>query len=121
MLLTTHDLDDIEQLCPRMMIIDHGRVLLDGPVAEFKAEHGVERTVVADLIEASGPLEVANTIVTRVDGPRQWLRFDRRRTTAAEVIAAVTAQVAVRDLTIEEPDIEELIHRLYRDRERGDA
>ena len=115
-LLTTHDLDDIEQLCPRMMIIDHGRVLLDGPVADFKAEHGTERTVVVDLVEATGPLEVANATVTRIDGPRQWLRFDRRKTTAAEVIAAITAVAPVRDLTIEEPDIEDLIHRLYRER-----
>ncbi len=112
-LLTTHDLDDIEQLCPRMMIIDHGRVLLDGPVAGFKAEHGTERTVVVDLIEARDPLAVANATVVRVDGPRQWLRFDRRVTTAAEVIAAVTAAAPVRDLAIEEPDIEDLIRRLY--------
>ncbi len=118
-LLTTHDLDDIEQLCPRMMIIDRGRVLLDGPVAGFKAEHGTERTVVVDLVEAGEPLELPEAVeatVVRVDGPRQWLRFDRRTTTAAAVIAAVTQAAPVRDVAIEEPDIEELIHRLYRDR-----
>ncbi len=115
-LLTTHDLDDIEQLCPRMMIIDHGRVLLDGPVADFKSEHGTERTVVVDLTRAREPLAVPNATVIRVEGPRQWLRFDRRATTAADVIAAVTAAAPVRDLAIEEPDIEELIHRLYRER-----
>lgn len=118
-LLTTHDLDDIEQLCPRMMIIDHGQVLLDGPVTDFKSEHGRERTVVVDLAESQEPLTVANTTVVRVDGPRQWLRFDRRVTTAASVIAAVTATAAVRDLSIEEPDIEDLIHRLYRDGDDG--
>ena len=119
-LLTTHDLDDIEQLCPRMMIIDRGQVLLDGPVAGFKAEHGTERTVVVDLVEASDPLDVPDAPVVRVEGPRQWLRFDRRVTTAADVIAAVTAGASVRDLAIEEPDIEELIHRLYRERDAGD-
>ena len=119
-LLTTHDLDDIEQLCPRMMIIDRGQVLLDGPVAGFKAEHGTERTVVVDLVEARDPLEVPDAAVVRVEGPRQWLRFDRRVTTAADVIAAVTAGASVRDLAIEEPDIEELIHRLYRERDAGD-
>jgi len=119
-LLTTHDLDDIEQLCPRMMIIDRGQVLLDGPVAGFKAEYGTERTVVVDLVEASDPLDVPDAPVVRVEGPRQWLRFDRRVTTAADVIAAVTAGASVRDLAIEEPDIEELIHRLYRERDAGD-
>ena len=112
-LLTTHDLDDIEQLCPRMMIIDHGRVLLDGSVADFKAEYGTQRTVVVDLIEAEGPLAVVSGEVTRVEGPRQWIRFNRRQTTAAEVIAEVTSLAPVRDLAIEEPDIENLIRNLY--------
>jgi ABC-2 type transport system ATP-binding protein len=114
-LLTTHDLDDVEQLCRRMMIIDHGRVLLDGPVDDFKARHGTERTVVVDLIDAIDPLPIARGEVTRVEGPRQWIRFDRRQTTAAEIIGEVTALQPVKDLSIEEPDIEDLIHRLYRD------
>ncbi len=112
-LLTTHDLDDVEHLCRRMLIIDQGRVLLDGEVERFKAEHGTERTVVVDFEEAAGPLELATGRVVQTDGPRQWVRFDRRRTSAAEVIAEITAARPVRDLTIEEPDIEELIRRIY--------
>jgi ABC-2 type transport system ATP-binding protein len=112
-LLTTHDLDDIEQLCPRMMLIDGGRLLLDGPVADFKAEHGTERTVVVDLMDAAEALAVEHGVVTRIDGPRQWIRFDRRQTTAAAVIAEITALAPVRDLTIEEPEIEDLIRQIY--------
>ena len=115
-LLTTHDLDDVEQLCERMMIIDHGEVLLDGPVDAFKAEHGTERTLVIDLTTAIGPLDLTTGEVTGVEGPRQWIRFDRRHTTAAAVIAEVTARQTIRDLSIEEPDIEELIRRLYQPR-----
>ena len=48
MLLTTHDLDDVEQLCERMLIIDRGRVLLDDSVEAFKAS-GTDRTLVVDL------------------------------------------------------------------------
>lgn len=113
-LLTTHDLDDIEQLCPRMILIDHGRVVLDGSVADFKAEYGHERTVVIDLAEPAEALSaVLGVVRVRVDGPRQWLQFDRRRTSAAAVIAAVSADHGVRDVSITEPDIEDLIHRLY--------
>ena len=115
-LLTTHDLDDVEQLCERMMIIDHGKVLLDGPVAEFKSEHGTDRTVIVDLTEAADPLPLRRGKVTRVDGPRQWISFDRTHTSAAEVIAEVTALGPIKDLSIEEPDIEVLIHRLYQNR-----
>ncbi len=118
-LLTTHDLDDVEHLCSRMMIIDRGRVLLDGAVEDFKARHGTERTVVVDLERAEPPMELTTGQVTRADGPRQWVRFDRRNASAAEVIAEVTAGRAVRDLAIEEPDIEALIHRIYAEDSRS--
>ncbi len=112
-LLTTHDLDDVERLCDRMMIIDHGRVIHDGGVAEFKATYGTRRTVVVDLVEPAPPLDVPGATVARVDGPRQWLSFDRRETTAAEVVAAIVAQAAVHDLSVEEPEIEDLVRRVY--------
>ncbi|MEM9135031.1 MAG: ATP-binding cassette domain-containing protein [Actinomycetota bacterium] len=112
-LLTTHDLDDVEELCERMLVIDRGRLLLDGTVAAFKAEHGTERTLVVDLEEPAERIAVEGAVATDVDGRRQWLRFDRRHTTAAELVAAVTAQHPVRDLSIEEPDIEDLIRRVY--------
>jgi ABC-2 type transport system ATP-binding protein len=115
-LLTTHDLDDVESLCDRMLVIDQGRVLLDGSVERFKAEHGTDRTLVVDLQDAVEPLSLTTGQVTAVDGPRQWIRFDRRRTTAAAVINEVTAQQPIRDLTIEEPEIEELIRRVYASR-----
>ena len=118
-LLTTHDLDDVEHLCRRMLIIDRGRVLLDGAVDRFKAEHGTDRTLVVDLESAAEPLPLRTGQVTRTDGPRQWIRFDRRRTSAAAIIAEVTATGAVRDLAIEEPDIEELIRRIYASRTDG--
>lgn len=112
-LLTTHDLDDVEQLCQRMLIIDRGKVLLDGSVSDFKAEHGTERTLVVDFEQAIDPVDLRTGTVTKREGPRQWIRFDRREITAAEVIAEVTAANPVRDLAIEEPDIEDLIRRVY--------
>ena len=115
-LLTTHDLDDVEQLCERMLVIDHGRVLLDGSVAAFKASHGTHRTVVVDLETAAPALDLDIGTVERVDGPRQWIRFERRTTTAADVITAITALHPIRDVAIVEPEIEELIRSLYQSR-----
>jgi ABC-2 type transport system ATP-binding protein len=113
MLLTTHDMADIERLCSRMLIIDHGRVIYDGGVEAIRAQHGDERTAVVDLEEAAPPLQVPGTIVTRTDGPRQWLRFRRSETTAAQVVAAVAASARLRDLTIEEPAIEDIVRGIY--------
>jgi ABC-2 type transport system ATP-binding protein len=115
LLLTTHDLVDIERLCRRMLVIDHGRVIYDGTVQEVKDRYGTERTLVVDLEQPGPPLVVDGAEVTRVDGPRQWLRFRRVDVTAAELVAKVAAQAPLRDLAVEEPDIDEIIRRLYRD------
>ncbi len=120
-LLTTHDLDDVERLCDRMMIIDHGRVILDGTVEGFKTTHGTRRTVVVDLVDEQAPLQVAGTIVTAVEGRRQWLAFDRRETTAAAVVAGIAAATALEDLSIEEPEIEALVREVYATQPPGRA
>jgi len=112
-LLTTHDLSDIERLCRRVMIIDHGRLLYDGGLEAVRARLGGERTLVVDLEEPAAPLVVAGATVVRTDGPRQWLRFHRGEISAAELVGRVMATSRVVDLAIEEPDIEEVVRRLY--------
>lgn len=112
-LLTTHDLTDVERLCERLLIIDHGRLIEDGTVAGITARYGTERTLVVDLVEPGPPLSVDGAEVTRVEGPRQWLRFRRDDVTASDLLARVTAQAEVRDLTVEEPDIESIVRAIY--------
>ena len=111
--LTTHDMSDIEELCPRMLIIDHGRVIYDGGVAAMRDNLGRDRTLVVDLTTACEALVIPNATTVRVEGPRQWLRFSRDETSAASVLADVAAVATVSDLSIEEPDITEIIRRVY--------
>jgi ABC-2 type transport system ATP-binding protein len=115
-LLTTHDLSDIERLCRRLLIIDHGHVIYDGGLDTLIERYGEERTLIVDLEEPAEPLEVAGARVVRVDGPRQWLRFRRDEVSAAQLTAAVAAQAALVDLAIDEPDIEDVVRRIYVDR-----
>ena len=115
-LLTTHDLDDIERLCQRVMIIDHGKLLFDGGLTDVIERLGEERTLVVDLAAPTAPLQIDGTRVLSVDGTRQRLGFKRSLTSAASVIAAVAAAAEIVELTIEEPDIESAIRTLY---ERG--
>jgi ABC-2 type transport system ATP-binding protein len=112
-LLTTHDLTDVERLCERLLIIDHGTLIEDGTVAAITARYGRERTLVVDLAEPGPPLDVAGAEVTRVEGPRQWLRFRRDDVSASELLTRVTSQVEVRDLSVEEPDIESIVRAIY--------
>ncbi len=115
-LLTTHDMSDISLLCRRMMVIDHGQLLYDGGVEMLRDRLGSERTLVIDLIderETPGPVVVEGATETKSDGPRRWLRFRRDDVTAAELIARVTARYRISDLTLEEPEIESIVRRIY--------
>jgi ABC-2 type transport system ATP-binding protein len=109
-LLTTHDLGDIERLCERLLVIDHGSLIWDGAIAELRRRYGDERTLVVDLEEPAPPLAIEGARVERVDGPRQWLRF---RGSAAELTALVAASARLVDLQIAEPDIEEIVRSIY--------
>src|SRR6202011_4757061 len=98
-LLTTHDMADVEQLCSRVLIIDHGSLLYDGTLDGIRDRLGTERTLVVDLAEdVPGMVEVAGATEVRADGPRRWLQFNRLETTAAELIALVAGRYPLRDL-----------------------
>ena len=112
LLLTTHDLQDIEQLCSRVMVIDHGSLVYDGTLAGLHARGSSTRTLVVDLVDAADPIDVPGADVRRVEGPRQWLSFPADAS-AAPVVAAVAARYDVADLSIAEPDIEDVIRQIY--------
>jgi ABC-2 type transport system ATP-binding protein len=66
------------------------------------------------MMEPMAPVDVPGADVVRVEGPRQWVRFNRAEYSAASVLAAVTRAGVVRDLALEEPTIEEIVGRIYR-------
>ncbi|MFE5806888.1 ATP-binding cassette domain-containing protein [Streptomyces sp. NBC_01232] len=114
-LLTTHDLQDIEQLCERVMVIDHGRLMYDGALGGLHAAGSAgesERTLVVDLERELAPISVAGARVVKVEGPRQWLAFPAGAS-AAPLVAAVAADYPLVDLSVREPDIEDVIARMY--------
>jgi ABC-2 type transport system ATP-binding protein len=113
-LLTTHDMSDVEQLCSRVLIIDHGTLLYDGTLIGIRDRLGTERVLVVDLAtDVREPLQVPGAVEVRADGPRRWLQFDRRDHTAARLIGAVAERYAVHDVAIQEPDIESIVRRVY--------
>jgi ABC-2 type transport system ATP-binding protein len=116
LLLTTHDMDDVQRLCERITVVDHGRLAYDGTLPGLVSRVGAERVITLDLTEPAPPLEgIAGTRLVDVepDGLRQRLSFSPHRTTAAAVLADVGERVGVRDLAIDEPDIEDVVRRLY--------
>jgi ABC-2 type transport system ATP-binding protein len=116
LLLTTHDLPDVERLCRRLVVIDHGRVLVDGSLDELRRQFGGARRLVVDL-EAPHPaladLPGVLDVTVEANGLRQQLAFSDELTSAAALIAAVVARVPVRDLQMVEPSIEDVVRTLY--------
>jgi ABC-2 type transport system ATP-binding protein len=109
-------MDDVERLCRRLLVVDHGRLVYDGDQAGLVARVGARRVLVVDLVEPTRPLDaVPGTELLAVEGGglRQRLAFSPGTTTAAAVLAAVSAVTDVRDLSVEEPDIEDVVRRLY--------
>ncbi len=111
-LLTTHDLVDIERLCSRVLVIDHGRVVFDGGLDALSSLAGARRTLVVDLLDAAEPIDLPGAVTVKVAGPRQWLSFPAEAS-AAPLIAQLTARHRIADLSILEPNIEDVITRIY--------
>ncbi|WP_328391613.1 ABC transporter ATP-binding protein [Nocardia sp. NBC_00416] len=116
LMLTTHDMGDIERLCDRVLVVDRGRLAYDGSLLGLGATVGAQRVLVVDLVgpaPALHGLSGAEMVAYEADGMRQRLAFDDETTTAAQLLAEVSARAEVRDLSIEEPDIEDIVRRLY--------
>ena len=111
--LTTHDLGDIVQLCRRMLIIDHGHVIYDGSVDGLKREFAPGRRLIIDVID-DGPVAVEGAAQLRSEGHRHWFHIPPEGR-VADIVGRLLATYSVEDLTLEEPDIEDIIRRIYRE------
>ncbi|GAA2465424.1 ABC transporter ATP-binding protein [Winogradskya humida] len=112
LVLTTHDLADIERLCRRLVVIDHGRVVHDGTIEALHDRYGSRRRLVVDLDAPLPPGFVvpgAELLSTEADGHRAVFEL-----TSSSAGAVVGALPALRDLSLVEPDIEDVVARLYR-------
>jgi ABC-2 type transport system ATP-binding protein len=116
-ILTTHDMDDIEALCTRVMVIGEGRILSDGTLDDLRSRVTQERHLIVDL-EEDAEVSDPDATVSHRNGHRVHLSFDPSRVSAADLIGRITAAHPVRDLFIESPPIEELVARMYAEEHR---
>ena len=116
-LLTTHDLADIERLCPRLIVIDRGRIVHDGGLRDLRDRYGDGPEVVAEFdVEFDVALGLDGVTAERVDGDPRRMRFrlDRHRS-PGEVVAYLASRAPLRDVSITEPNIDTVVAALYRD------
>ena len=117
-ILTTHDLADIEALCRRVLVIHEGALLLDGTLDDLRRRVTSERRLLVDLADAREEVRDPDARVVARDGHRVELAFDPERVPAATLIARLAAAHPVRDLFVVPPPIEEIVAKLYRDLRR---
>jgi ABC-2 type transport system ATP-binding protein len=115
-LLTTHDLQDVEKLCERVRIIDRGRLLFDGGLALLLERFGGKRELVVDLAESYERMEVEGADVVAFDGLHATLQFERDAISASDLIGRLSARYRISDLSVREPQIEATIRRIYQER-----
>ncbi len=112
-ILTTHDLADVERLSRRIILIDEGTVIYDGSLERLREEYGTHRVLVVNLAEPHPDLHVPGTEIDSREANTVRLRFNRREITAEALIRRVTERYEITDVSIIEPDIESIVRRIY--------
>ena len=115
-LLTTHDLHDVEKLCERVMIIDHGKLLYDGNLETLKGKFGGERKLIVDFSESYPNYIVDGAKIIRRERQRVTYSFNRNEVTASELIGRLSQNYRIHDLAVREPEIDSTIRRIYEER-----
>ena len=114
-ILTTHDLADVGRLCQRVVLIDHGRVIYDGGLEQLRARYGRWRTLVVDFETPPEHLALPGAELIRQEANRAWLRVDAN-VGVASVVSILFREHRVLDLAVQEPEIEEVVRRIYEGR-----
>jgi ABC-2 type transport system ATP-binding protein len=114
-LLTTHDLPDVERLCHRVVVIDRGHVVADDDLDTLRRRSSGPRELVVDLAAPAPGLDGLPGVIgadVEADGLRRRFRFTSA-TSAAALVAEVMRRAEVRDVAVVEPSIEDLVRTLY--------
>ena len=113
-ILTTHDLGDIEELCKRVIIIDDGRIIYDGPIETIKKRFGKYREITFETVEQIKTIDVPEGAeLLSTDDHKVQVRFDRTVSSASKVAGAVMNQIEVRDFSLSEPELADIVKQIY--------
>jgi ABC-2 type transport system ATP-binding protein len=114
--LTTHDMGDVERLCDRIVVVNSGSVAYDGALDRFRTHLGAPRELIVDLAVPVAALELpsaARVTAVEADGIRHRIAFPGAQLTVPSLLTAINRQAEVRDLSLAEPAIEDLVRQIY--------
>ncbi len=113
MLLTTHDMDDIEALCSRVMVIGRGQLLFDGGMDELRERYAPQRVLRARLAHECASLDLPEAESVSLDGLNAEITFLPGKTPPERLIARLAEACPLADLTVEAPSAERLVAGMY--------
>lgn len=113
MLFTTHDMQDIEKTCQRMIIIDEGTTIYDGTVEHIKESFGTSRTLVVDFSENISELDISGVEIVDQKDRKVWLKFQKDEIQISNLVFELTQKYGIVDFTVQEPEIEAIIREIY--------
>lgn len=112
-IITTHDLDDIETLCNRVIVIGRGQILSDGPLISLRNAVSKDRRLIIEIEEGDNGFNIEGTRLVNRDKNRLTIDFDPDIISPANLISILSTSYKIKDILIENPPIEEIIAKLY--------
>ncbi len=118
-LLTTHDLSDVQKLCRRVLIIDQGKLLFDGELGSLQTRFGGKWHLIVDFAETYESVQTEGADLLSYEDARATYAFDRRELSSSDLIGRISARYSIRDISVQEPDIEATIRTIYEEKLLG--
>ena len=116
-ILTTHDMNDIEQLCKRLIILEEGKIIFDGETEFLKQKFVHEKVIEVEFYEDDCVMQrIPGVTVVREQGCKKWLTFDSDSSGIGEVIGTIASHYKIKDISVKEPSVESIIRNIYDNR-----
>jgi ABC-2 type transport system ATP-binding protein len=112
-ILTTHNLSDVERICPRIMIIDRGQIILDASQSEIMTRFGRQRLLIVEFQEGIQDIHVPYGEVVKENENKLWIAFDREQVSAFDLVGALGTDKGIKDISIQEANIESIVAQIY--------
>lgn len=113
MLFTTHDMQDIEKTCNRLIIIDKGSKMYDGSLQSIREKYGTERRLIVELNHEEELETIHGVTIESLENCKKSLTFDNNQVNINDLMNLLLQKYSIRDLTVSEPEIESIIQKMY--------
>lgn len=113
MIFTTHDMQDIEKTCKRLIIIDEGIKIYDGTLSGIREKYGTSRQLDVEFGSNENIAPIENVEIAELENNKKRFVFESRKVHINELMDHLLSNYNVRDINISEPEIESIIRRIY--------